>query len=307
MRGQHAPLVTDIYYRHSGRFSAGGLATALVAGAGLALVLGFVYAYSTLYIPFVQVSALLTVGYGAALGIATATILKRFNTRNTPLALLATFAVVCLGLWTAWSVWLYALLARSGISGGPSLPGIFLNPFLVVELIRQVNAVGAWSISRSAGAVTGLPLTAVWLAEAGLLFGTALYLASDAMQVEPFCEACGKWCGSPVKNGMFGWADAGVVRSRMEMRDVRVLGEAPFGPDDTRWISAEVCVCVSCGMTNTLTLTSVVNTMSRGKVKTKEKVIVRKLLVGQTELTALRDIAEIAASRLAQPASAAQG
>ena len=66
-----------LYYKHSGKFSVGGAIYALVLGSVVLCFCAFFYAYLILYLPFVYINALITVGFGCLVGFTCATLLKR--------------------------------------------------------------------------------------------------------------------------------------------------------------------------------------------------------------------------------------
>ncbi len=285
-----------LYYRHSGKFSVQGAATGLAAGLASGLVLAFIYSYLILYIPFVYVNFLLTAGFGSLLGGITARFLRRGKLRNTKVALLMVIIVATASLYASWVVWIYAFIRRQGAD--VSLLPIASQPRLLWQLIQRVNEVGAWSFLHVTP--TGPALGFVWIVEASMILGFAIWVGAGAIS-EPFCESCQRWCELTEGVAVVGEGDPKELKSRMEKKDFSFpekLGAKK--PGASSWFRLDLHSCPQCGMVNTLSIRKVrVSVDKKGKSSEKTKNVMSKLLLNAAETESLRRLSRT----LAEPGS----
>ncbi|MBI4409826.1 MAG: hypothetical protein HY561_08975, partial [Gemmatimonadetes bacterium] len=224
----------DVYYhRMSGKYSLGDAVTATLVGAAIAIPLAFIYSYLILYIPFIYLNALFTLGFGIALGVTAFGMLKWRRIRNLKVGTAIAFLVTAAGFYLSWAVWIYALFNRSDVD--VALWPIVADPTGLWGVIQSVNEVGAWRFRSYTP--TGAVLWGVWAIEAGLIFGIGVVIANHMFADTPFCEECGTWCEK--KEGVAAFAadepapDADELKHRLEQKDFRLLeqlGPAAEGP-----------------------------------------------------------------------------
>lgn len=108
-------------YRHSGKFGATALVAVPLVGVLLGWPLGLAYAYLIKWIPFVYLNILLTIGYGALLGLAVGWTLQRCRVRNLPVTLVLAVVVGVAANYLQWSGHVHALLGGAPLLSPPRL------------------------------------------------------------------------------------------------------------------------------------------------------------------------------------------
>lgn len=295
-------MESEIYYRHSGKFSLPGTAVSLVVSAVAGALLAFVYSYVILYIPLVgYVTFLLSGGFGALVGIVTARALKWGKVRNTWVALAVTAATALLAWDISWAVWIYAAFRQAEVD--VSLVEIFLQPGVLWEVIQEVNKEGAWTIG-SGFSPTGLALWIFWGIEALLILGAAFYFAWDRSRDEVFCEGCNSWCEVKALVRV-GEGDGGELKKRIEAKDLGFLEKrGAIQPGASAWFQLDLRSCPACGLTNTLTVNSVILKVEEEK-ETPEIVeaVLDKLLLTSVEAETICRLGERLVKSAATPSS----
>lgn len=166
----------------------------LIGGLVAVPILALIYSYAIWYIPFPYINFILAGVFGYAIGMAIIIIMIRMGkVRNKNLARFFAILGAFLGLYFAWAVW-----ADLAIHVGDSFVNVrfsevlalVLNPGLLFELIGEINSVGVWGLKSTA--VSGTPLTIIWIIEAIIIVGVALLVSSGASS-QPFCEINKKW------------------------------------------------------------------------------------------------------------------
>lgn len=284
-----------LYYQHSGKFSLGGVAFALVVGSVIACFLAFVYAYLILYIPLVYINFLITAGFGAVVGIAAAALLKNRKVRNGGVAMVTALLITAIAYYYAWVSWLWALGRRYGDAGEVTTSvffGLLLQPAEVWKAILTVNENGAWSF-RSGDPVTGGVLWGVWALEALIIFGASLLIAKGWMEAEPFCENCEVWCES--KENVLAATTQNVeeFKQRMEAKDFRYLESlgAPAA-ECADWQQIDLYTCPKCMNTNTLSAKRVVLKVEKKETKKEESDILKHLVLSVSEADTVKKLGE---------------
>jgi len=239
-----------------------------------------------------------TCGFGALIGGVAAWGLRRGKVRNTPVAL-SVVAIVAIGaLYAAWVVWMYGFLRRQETELRLDLAVIALHPRLLFDLILAVSETGAWQIKGVTP--TGPVLWIVWLIEASLIVGIALFVAADPL-TEPFCESCERWSDGKEGIATVADADADELRSRLEAKDfafLEALGAKKA--DASSWVRLDLHSCPDCGMLNTLSVKRVtLKVDKKGKESQHVKKVMNRLLLDVPEAARLRRLNE----RLTQAAA----
>ena len=267
------------HYRHSGKVSPKVLLFAAVIVGLVGPTLALIYAAATVYIPFIYINLLLTVGFGALLGFAAAASMKAGHVRNTAVLVMATALAAAVAYYVHWVFWFGVHAWRADASFAEAL--VLLFPPFLFEAIGMVNDEGTWGIGSSGSAVTGTLLTIVWLAEL-VVFAGGVVLGAMAGAPSVYCEQCGTWCArrDGVRRYGFQFDPLGFA-SRLDDGDLNVLAEAPpSDPGAQQWTQLDLELCEECGHTNALILKSVrVETDSKGNTSQKDDVLVDRLLL----------------------------
>ena len=279
------------FYRHSGRFSVGGAALALLAGIAAALVLAFVYAYVLAYIPVVgYITFILAGGFGALVGLACGKLLEQGHVRNTPLSLLVTGVATVAAFYVSWVVWIHAIAGRADVE----IPMVELGtkPAILWEVVTAVNESGAWSLKG--WTPTGTILWILWILEAGLIFVPAFLVAHHVVGRRAYCESCGKWCRDDIGAVQLEPAQPAELRQRLESNDFAALSALPNRQVTTAvWTRVDLHVCPSaqCGKTNAVTVSHVSTTVDRkGQPSEKVEALVDKLLIDRPTADLIRGL-----------------
>ncbi len=171
------------YYRHSGNFEPIGLILMLVYGVVGAVGGAFIYGYATHYIPLVIITLVLTVGFGAILGVVVGMGAKTGKVRNMPvLVAFSAFAGVT-AVYAQWVVFLHLKL--------PAELGWMTSPADMQTWMSVMAATGIWEVFD--WTPTGGALYAFWGVEAAVIAGGAVLVPWATISDLPFCEKTGEW------------------------------------------------------------------------------------------------------------------
>jgi hypothetical protein len=289
------------FYRHSGQFSLTGLVIGLTVTSIVGSALAFIYAYALIYIPLIYINALLTLGFGIALGFIAAGFISLFKIRNTRQACIMTFLGVLAAYYMVWVFWMIAHI--HGELPNASAWALAKHPGSVWRLMLIFNENGTWSLGRhSSTPVTGIFLALIWIAEAGMIFGGAFMTIFGRLRL-PFCEQCQNWCEE--RKAVVAVSAKGIeaLKQGLVAKNWSALGEAgPHDPLLGTWCTVDLHGCASCGQTNTLTLNSVtVTTDKKGREKKENKILVDRLLLEVEETQSLLAECERLKSPPAEP------
>ncbi len=275
----------ELYYKHSGRFSAMGPVVGFAAATVTAIILGVIYSLAVLNIPFIYVDALFCILYGMLVGAAAGRTIVWLKVRNPLIAIAVTVAATLVGYYVSWAFWVNGVLHRAEPDATLTMMDLVKNPGLLWAGISDINTVGTWSLGHSSKeAVSGAFLWITWLAEAGIIFGCAI-MGVRLTTANPFCEDCETWCKEEKAVCRLAPGDANMLRSGLEAKDFSVLDRIGKKPGNaSSWYQLDLHACGQCGKTNTLTATLMTQTLDKkGKATTKTKKVVDRLLLDMTE------------------------
>lgn len=170
-------------YKHSGKFNPLRLVLSLAATTAIAFPLGIAYA-NLLRIPSVQVCVLVTIFYGAAVAFFTMYFLNASQVRNTALAVLTGLVAGLIALYMAWSGRLHVFFEVS--------PWFFF-PDQIMQGMSMLNEQGSWRTGVYGTNKTGYELGIIWVGEAGIIVGPAVWAAFYFTGKTPFCEKTKCW------------------------------------------------------------------------------------------------------------------
>jgi len=270
-------------YRHSGAISAPGLLLGLAAGLFTAGVLGVVYSFLIVYIPFIYINPLLTCGYVVALGWVVAWGTKTGKLRNSIVVGLLAFIAGVVGLYVAWGA---DLLARFNTDVGLAA----FHPAVLSDYMAFFYRQGFWSLF-GARALSGMLLGAVWVIEAAIIVGGATALAVVFFGRTPFCETCRRWCT----------AVEGVAKLQVRPSQETVLERVLAGKLDAldelyraeakaeTYLRLDVSRCETCSASNFLSIRNVVHGVDRdGNSQMSVETLLANLVLHESDLAAVR-------------------
>lgn len=174
-------------YRHSGKFTPQGLLLPIATAAIVGFPLGIAYAYSVRWIPLVYVNLLVTCAYGFAFGWLTKWLLQQGRVRNPSAAAACGFISGVIALYWNWNGHVHVLFPEGGW---------FFRPDQIARAMGYLYDNGSWTIGHGGsggGAVTGVFLAIVWVAEAATIIGFATVIPYSFISSTPYCETTGAW------------------------------------------------------------------------------------------------------------------
>ncbi|MBN2210857.1 MAG: hypothetical protein JW709_05620 [Sedimentisphaerales bacterium] len=269
------------YYQPSGVVGVVGLINMIVLGVSAAVVLGVIYGYAIFYIPFIYVSFVITLGFGAGVGYAVGLGGRLGKVRNAKVGYILGFLAGCLAEYIGWVSWLLAASDQEVL---------ILNPKVMLDAIQMVAAEGAWSIFN--WTPSGILLYLIWTVEAMMIIGVCTFLAGSMLSAKPFCESCNQW----IKDKMtiapltpIGEPDH--LKGLLEQRDFSALTALQKQPNgQTNSTTIDLVHCPICQRSHFLTVTSVEITDDSGKKEqTQQNVIVKNLILSAEEFEMLKN------------------
>jgi len=277
-------------YRHSGAVTLSGLLLSSVAGACCALALGFGYTWAIAWIPFVYVNFLLALGLGGAVGFLVGRAATAGNLRNT-------FVIALLGL--AWGVvaWYVAWAADARARQFEDAPWFLWQPDLLWAYATYCYENGTWGLGRGGGTVSGIPLGIVWLIEAGMVVGCAMFMALGASLSQTFCERCGRWIETQQGVRKLSLQDANQdAVERLLAGELSVAADLPRAGDGEPHLRLDLTCCPTCSESNYLTLERVTyETDDKGNVSEKTETAVDRLAIAPRDVATVRNAGREAA------------
>lgn len=272
----------SLYYRHSGRYSPAALIFTLVPAIVAALLLGVVYAYVVLYLPFggyITLILSLLFGAGVAQVVNRAARWSRIRSEGA-LRWIALVSIVS-GFYVSWGVWVYALLARAGVSG-MGLASC-LHPAVLWKAVQAINESGAWSMFGVTP--SGYFLGALWLIEAVVIITGACLLVEIT---DPYCEQCQQWCKTgPIARIVPMPAEE--LKSVLESRRLESLRLSPAEDQEER-VELDLSSCSKCNLMHTLGARHLTVKVSDGKREVQSSQLLTFLLLTSDEALALQNL-----------------
>jgi len=275
-----------IYYKHSNRVPPIGLLAGGILGLAAALVGAVIYAYAIVFIPLIYANVLCVVLFGALLGYVPARLMRWGKVRSVPVVLASVVVIALAAYYFHWAAWVYALVQQSGRGTDLSLSDLLRDPALLGRVIVTINGEGTWAMSKNESAASGFILGVVWLVEAGIIFGMAIYVALLSQSELPYCERCDHWCPKGANLLRIAPANAFVLRKRMEQRDWAAVKQAGTPSEgSTQWVTLIHHACPTCGKLHTLSAKqfTIVADKRRGS-RLQEKLVVKKILVSPEDV-----------------------
>mgnify|MGYP000128175310 CR=1 FL=1 len=260
-----------LYYQRSGRMGALGLPLMLGMGIGAAALLGIPYAYAVHYCPLIYINFLITLAFGFAIGIAVNVAARHGKVRNLGMLMLAGLISGAVGEYVSWVGYVHA------VAKSPTWPW---SPSELQEYITLINEQGVWSIKSSTP--TGYVLGAVWLAEAAIVIGAAVWWPRSSIGGTPFNERTGTWADQIVSHGPFLLKNKlHALTSRLEAGDTAAINE--LAPAPAGAATFHQCVITSCADDEEFTLLSLDSvtrtTDKKGKEEAKNRSVLRHLFI----------------------------
>jgi hypothetical protein len=191
----------------------------------------------------------------------------------------------------------FALYGQAGI------PVAFIaRPDVLADLITSIDETGLWYLIDDVKP-QGIFLTLIWIAEAVIILGAAIYQCKERMKTQVFCEECLKW-GTSRHLATIRAENLGDLQSALQAGNMEALAAAtPKRAADTRWAIVDLEGCGSCDTLQTLNLAECTETRTKeGKAVIKVKRLIKRMLLTPEQTVQLAMIAATKAGGAVIPA-----
>ena len=246
-------------YRHSGRLGTFGLPLGLLGGLLVALAGAFAYQRFLTWVPYLYVTFLGMLGFGAAIGLTVGIAMRAGKTRNLVLA--ATIGALCgligdiASFQFDYEYRLVELAEAISEEEGRTMSAEELRSDLPLLDFLVLRADIGYTLGRDGGLpIRGILVYLIWLIELVCIVGLAAHFARRRIR-DPFCEQCQDWMLNQVV-GVAEPIDEGTVKSAVELGDLDALLRPEEGPAFLpKKIVYSIYHCITCDRANYLTLT----------------------------------------------------
>ncbi|MBU1431258.1 hypothetical protein KKF91_12025 [Myxococcota bacterium] len=265
------------HYAPSGGFSIAALLTIPIIVLPTAALLAALYAYLSVYNPFIYVTALGTMAFGAGVGLSMNLAARWGKIRAPKLVGLALLLAAAASLYLTWVVWVHAFLGRGDLDvwiwGPAELWG-------VIQLVAQQ---GAWSLSSYTP--TGIVLYIFWGAEALLLIGFIFIVGLNQVYA-PFCERCAAWMTELDSQAWAGTSDEPALIARIKAGALEAVEDSD---GEGAPLALTLHHCPRCQRVGTLSLKAVTVTVNdKGKEETSTRDLIEHLMLDEDGLRRAR-------------------
>jgi len=295
-----------MYYKHSGRFSLGGVLIAAIVGGAGSLILAYVYAWGIILIPEVHLAAFATVAFGGLIGVAAGYGLVWGKVRNDAAGLSLTGVISALTLYVCWAMWVPFVLDSQHVKH-ISWTRLAQHPRALWHLIGLINQYGTWGLS-SGSATNGWALWGIWALETVIVIGVALFAGIGVLNHRPFCEACERWCTRGAKVLLTAPANVAQLKQQLEANDLKPLESLGAANKGASHLSIVLDSCEQCRQFHSMSVTHVmVGRTKAGKPTVSNKMIVQHLVIDAGKAETLRQLSDklAQAAKLAPPKASA--
>lgn len=157
-------------------------------------VLGYIYAVLILFIPFIYVNVLMTVGYGILAAYLAEAALWYGKCRSETHALIFASFIALFAIYVQWAVWLQIIgFFGEEVSFVERLDVVvyyLTHPVVMWEDMKSIAEVGVWGFGENL--VNGTMLWIVWILEALIILGVIVFRTGENVD-SPFCETSNQW------------------------------------------------------------------------------------------------------------------
>src|SRR5215467_4224597 len=137
-----------MYYKHSGRFSIGGLAIGALIGCAGAVILGYAYGRGSILIDDERFAFLATIAFGAGIGVCTGFGLIWGKVRNQKANLAVQAIASVLALYGSWAAWVADTFKHFHVDGPQDWVELLKNPAVLGRAMCYINQYGTWSLGK---------------------------------------------------------------------------------------------------------------------------------------------------------------
>jgi len=296
-----------VYYKHSGRFTFGGVLVALAVGMAGAFVSACGYSFGLIHIPEAHLAAFATIAFGALDGGAAGLGLIWGHVRNKAAAWLVGAISSTLALYLSWAMWIEAVLERDG-DKAISWTRLAPHPHGVWFMMKLINRYGTWTFDNSKTPTTGGELWIVWAIEAALVIGIGIAVTIFVQERHAYCEMCGQWCRRATRLFLAPTANLNQLKMQVEAKNLQALEGLGLGSKTGDHVHVALESCSTCDQFHTLSVSQVtVRKKKFGHPQVAACKLVRQMVVGAGEAQAVRQLSEKLVLAPRAPAEKARG
>lgn len=274
-----------IYYKHSGKVNPLGIVLVPLIGILGAAILSIVYAYATVYIPFVYLNFFITLGYGFAIGHLVVKAAEAGKIRNLKLVLFFGIIIAIFAEYFNWVSWIFAYTKTK----------VFVaSPIDIIRIMGILGHLGAWSIKSVV--VKGGFLYFVWFVEAVIIMGLIIAHSYTTIKSMPFCERCNIWIKSKIRiSRLQPITDVAGFKNELERKDYsRLLNLERMSSSDNAYTVIELLICPSCREQHLLNVEKVrITTNSKGKKIESHTTIIENLIISEDTFLLARSLGRV--------------
>lgn len=262
-------MQTNNVFKHSGRFSVGGLFSTILKGAVVAALLGGLYGVIGYYSPFFIINMCVLIGIAIAMGMLLQEFVRSGHIRSNAIAALVGAATGGVLLAVQWIVWL-RLTVEFWV----------LDFATILNAIQVVGLLGPWSVFG--WTPTGTSLYVIWGIEALLIVVMPTVMARNTVRDTPYCEQTGQWADVEYTQKKFASCDIGGVKEQLLQNPSAVVSllKEP-SEQDSEFLKFGLGKVAGSSL-RTVTISKIVAKIKDGKVEEDSKTVLNNLMVDAT-------------------------
>ncbi len=279
-------------YRHSGRVPLAGWIMSFAILIPVALVAGIIYSGIVVYLPFLKLRCLITLGYGALLGVIVGAVCRKVKFRNHAAVAFMTLLITAISFYAAWAVHCaWFILSVDGFTKDVAPAFLFgFDPRVIYGWGQYIVQNGLWV--KNGNPHNGWAAIVGWIVEALIVFVTA-FIARKSYGNDPFCEDCERWTDEnkdlaslPVSPTDHAWqqVSGGNIGS---IRKLQLVQQSP------EYVELRLASCPSCTSSDFLSAVAVQMTLNKdGNLEKKETDIFRSMPISAAQKAEILEFAE---------------
>lgn len=259
-------LTAERYYKNSGAVPFVGTLLMIVLGMIAGGLLAAGYGALCHYNPYIFLTFVGTLIFGAGVGGAVRLGAWAGKVRNRTFVLIVGGVLGLISMYMTWVAYLWFALG-----------GIAVDPQTISTLVQFLAMLGPWSL----GAWQPEPwqFYAIWGFEALLVTGIAAKVGAG--NTIPFCEPCNAWTAKGEQSILLALRDPAEVRRELENERYEILDDLRREPaDPANALHATIYRCPKCRDANYLSVVhTVVTTNRKGETQTNSTDVVKNLRI----------------------------
>ncbi len=288
-------------YKHSGKVPAKGMLLVAFALIPFAIVMGVLYSFGIVYLPFMKIRVVVTLFFGGALGGLSAIVCHKAKFRSRLAVFLVILLVSATSYYASWAVHHTAFGLRKGALNVPNAAVDALEGFAPKNIYRWAKIIhdnGIWSVGKGKK-LKGIGVCILWALEALIIFGTAIS-SRGKFGSAPFCEDCDEWTNETVDLANLPVAPDDPAWDKFSTGDLDAVKKLQLVVDSMQYVELQVATCPTCENSDFVSAVGVVLKHGKdGEFDKKTKPIVRHLRISRTQHDEIQAFASAMAEAVA--------